>query len=44
MWNTHEMIECKKTLSMKKTVKKILEVEALCWTFGISSIAMLLWR
>ena len=45
MWNNHKMKECKKkTLSIKKVVKKKLEVYALLWTFGISSIAMLLWR
>ena len=44
MWNFHKIKEYKKALSKKKAVKKILEVEALFWTLGISNIAMLLWK
>ena len=43
MWNPQKLKECKKTF-YKKHVEKMLEVEALLWTFGISGIAKLLRR
>ena len=42
--HSHKTNECKKAISKLRFFKKIYEVGALVWTFGISSIVMLLWR